>query len=67
MKSKGSDEMILYKTDFQEMPNNCAECKLNCRLPCKKNCFEPIIRKQYLAKRHPGCPLIEIKEGDDEG
>lgn len=49
---------IWFKTNLNELPENCVKCPCHwCRLPCKNNTYEPIIKKKYMAQRHEDCPL----------
>ena len=62
--------MICYKTEMQKIPANCNECALcrpkwgvaTCPLPWKNG--GQTIRKPCISKRHPNCPLIEVKDGE---
>lgn len=49
---------IYYEIKADEIPKNCLECPCHwCRLPCKKNAYEPTVKDRYTKKRHEDCPL----------
>lgn len=49
---------IYYEIKADEIPKNCLECPCHwCRLPCKKNSYEPTVKNKYTKKRHEDCPL----------
>ena len=53
--------MIVAKTELLHIPAACGDCPLEkCHLPCALDGRK--IRKDYLLKRHPFCPLIEVNE-----
>lgn len=48
-----------------EMPKSCFDCSF-CELPgslcvCKAGHFTYERKKEFTKRRHPNCPLIEIK------
>ena len=52
-----------------EMPKNCFQCRfMHHRDWCYANPDIQFTDKEYseLKKRYDGCPLVEIKEADDE-
>lgn len=50
--------VVWYKTKMEELPESCAKCSFQwCRLPCKNNSYEPIIKKKYMTQRHESCPI----------
>lgn len=57
--------MIYVKTEMNEMPKNCNECKLtcsfavSCSLPFDSRTNAMKFRKSCMKKRHPDCPLVE--------
>jgi hypothetical protein len=49
---------ILFKTKMEELPKNCVECSCQwCRLPCKNNTYDLVVKKKYTTQRHEECPL----------
>ena len=53
--------MIYWKTGLQEIPPNCADCKLEwCPYPVKADGIH--IRQSCVTKRHSKCPLVEVAE-----
>lgn len=57
--------MIYYKTTMKEMPKSCQECSMmDCSLPVCARRYGPQIIKTYRTKRHPQCPLVELKENN---
>ena len=53
--------MIVYITEMVEMPANCVDCVMEeCVLPLKARVYTPTIKKRYVSRRHPDCPLREI-------
>ena len=53
---------IYFRTTMTEIPQNCLECRCQwCRLPCKGNVYEQIIKAKYSKQRHEKCPLV-VKE-----
>jgi hypothetical protein len=49
-----------------KMPKSCFDCSF-CELPgslclCKVGHFTYERKKEFTKKRHPNCPLVEIKE-----
>lgn len=49
---------VYFRTGMEELPKTCAECKCEwCRLPCKANSYEPILKVKYTKQRHEECPL----------
>lgn len=59
--------MIYRTTGMTKMPSNCLDCKeCMCWLPYTKGLKDRIL-KPYLNKRHPNCPLIEIKNESEVG
>ena len=62
--------MVFAKTEMEDLPKNCNECKLTtsfsmeCRLPFDKRTGGYSFKKSCMAKRHNQCPLVEIKEED---
>lgn len=57
--------MIVWKTKLDTIPQNCRECPLvHCTMPESRRGDK--ILKAYMNKRHPACPLIEIKEAQND-
>lgn len=56
--------MIVYKTTMSSIPNNCADCMMQCTYPTSMRDCNKILKK-YLIKRHPQCPLIEIHDAKE--
>lgn len=53
--------MIVYVTEMAEMPANCVNCVMReCALPLKARVYTPTIKKRYVSRRHPDCPLRDI-------
>ncbi len=53
--------MIVYITGMPELPANCRDCMMDqCGLPLKARVHTPTIKKRFLSRRHPDCPLREI-------
>lgn len=46
-----------------ELPKSCLDCwNVNCRTGCKKNCYEHIIKKEYIKKRPADCHLRSLSD-----
>ena len=57
---------IFFKTTMSELPETCMECRCDwCRLPCKGNVYEQMIKSKYQKQRHEKCPLV-AKQDDAE-
>ncbi|MBQ7289050.1 MAG: hypothetical protein IJW78_04900 [Clostridia bacterium] len=57
--------MIVYKTRVDTIPTSCGNCPLYwCVIPTNKD--GSALLKRYVTRKHPDCPLIEIKEAQHE-
>jgi len=56
--------MIVYVTSMDAMPANCMDCKMACTYPTSARDNTRVL-KPYVTKRHPKCPLREIKKDEE--
>lgn len=53
--------MSVYITEMAELSADCQDCIMEQRgLPLKARVYTPTIKKRFLSRRHPDCPLREI-------
>jgi hypothetical protein len=51
--------MIAKNTGMMDMPKNCANChEISCTVPF----IGDDLMEEYILKRHPRCPLIEVED-----